>query len=82
MRLVVPEALELAWQVACEGTPAAGAALTVTDVPPAARCCVCGRKVEPTIDNYLCPGCNEADVEICAGDDNVLKTVTCRTGEG
>ncbi len=82
MRLVVPEALELAWQVACEGTAAEGARITITETPLAARCRSCGRTFEPTIDDYLCPDCNEADVEILAGNDIVLKTVTCRGAEG
>jgi len=82
MRLVVPEALELAWQAACEGTAAEGASITITEVPLAARCRSCGRTFDPEIDNYLCPDCNEADVEICAGNDIVLKTVTCRSKEG
>ncbi len=82
LRLVVPEALEMAWQVVCEGTAAEGARLCITETRPAARCRLCGRTYEPTIDDYLCPGCNKADMEICGGNDIVLKAVTCRGDEG
>jgi len=82
MRLVVPEALEMAWQVVCEGTIAQGARLSVTEMPLSARCRLCGRTYEPSIDNYQCPQCNEADMDICAGNDIILKTVTCRLCEG
>ena len=77
MRLVVPEALEMAWQVISEGTIAAGAELAVVEMPMEARCRRCGWEFAPQIDNYLCPGCGLADVEILAGDDIILKSVVC-----
>jgi len=77
MRLVVPEALEMAWQVVSEGTIAAGAELAVVETPMEARCRRCGRQFAPRIDNYLCPGCGLADVDILAGDDIILKSVVC-----
>jgi hydrogenase nickel incorporation protein HypA/HybF len=82
MRLVVPEVLELAWQVAAEGTLAEGARLKMTDVPIQAKCRDCGRAFAAEIGNFLCPGCGQADVEIVAGDDIILKTVVCRDEEG
>jgi hydrogenase nickel incorporation protein HypA/HybF len=77
MRLVVPEALEMAWQVVSEGTIAAGAELAVVEMPMEARCRRCGRRFAPRIDNYLCPGCGLADVDILAGDDIILKSIIC-----
>lgn len=77
MRLVVPEALEMAWQVLSDGTIAAGAELAVVETPMEARCRHCGLQFAPRIDNYLCPGCGLADVDILAGDDIILKSVIC-----
>ena len=77
MRLVVPEALVMAWQVVSEGTIAAGAELAIVEMPMEARCRRCGRQFAPRIDSYLCPGCGLADVEILAGDDIILKSVVC-----
>ena len=82
MRLVVPEALEMAWQVVSEGTIAAGAELAVVETPMEARCRRCGRRFAPRIDNYLCPDCGLADVDILAGDDIILKSVVCETDGG
>ena len=81
MRLVVPEALVMAWQVISEGTIAAGAELAVVETPMQARCRQCGREFAPQIDNYLCPGCGQADVDIFAGDDIILKAVVCERDE-
>src|SRR5690242_17188302 len=39
---VVKDALEFAWETACEGTTIAGAKLIVEDVPVVMRCPQCG----------------------------------------
>ncbi len=77
MRLVVPEAMRMAWEVISEGTIAADSELIVTEVPMEARCRKCGRQFAPQINDYLCPDCGQADVDIVAGDDIILKSVVC-----
>lgn len=79
MRLVVPEALELAFTCVSEGTIAEGAKLSIVEVAMRAECRSCGRQFSPEIDVYLCPGCGEADARIIAGNDMILKSLTCRT---
>ena len=81
MRLVVPEALETAWEVLVEGTPAAGSRLKMVEVPIRATCRQCGRAYEAEVGSFACPACGQADVEIVTGDDIILKSVICRTGE-
>ncbi len=82
LRQVVPEALELAWQVISEGTAAEAATLKLTEVEPSARCRQCGRKFGAEIDSFLCPGCGQADVDIVAGNDIILKSLTCTCDQG
>ena len=77
MRQVVAEALRTAFEVISEGTPAQGAAMKVIETAIKATCRGCGCGFEPTIDNCLCPQCKKADVEITAGNDIVLKSVSC-----
>jgi hydrogenase nickel incorporation protein HypA/HybF len=76
LRGVVPEALELAWRGVCEGTVAAGASLKLTVTPAEARCRACGRTFRPEVDRYVCDDCNEADVDLLAGNDIVLTSVS------
>ncbi len=71
-RLVVPEALELAFQAASEETLAAGARLDLTEVAIRARCQACGNEYDAEIDDYTCPSCGRAQAELIAGDDIVL----------
>ena len=81
MRMIVPEALRMAWSFAAEGTPAEGAELAVTEVPLKGRCRDCGTEFAPGIDTYLCPGCDKADVEIVEGNDILLRSVVCRRAD-
>lgn len=79
LRQVVPEALELAFLAASEGTPAAGAVLTIVEQPIVARCRACRQSFQAAIDNYLCPSCCTADVDVLQGQDVVLQSVTLET---
>lgn len=77
---IVPEALTLGFAAQSAGTAAEGAALKVTEEPVRARCRDCRAEFAAAIDDYRCPTCRRADVELVAGRDIVLKTVVCETG--
>jgi hydrogenase nickel incorporation protein HypA/HybF len=77
MRLVVPEALGEAFKLLAEGTPAEGARFNQVEVPLRATCRHCQRPFEPRLDNFLCPGCGQAEVDIVGGNDIILKSVVC-----
>lgn len=72
MRGVVPEALDLAFAEVTHGTVAQGAKLTLEITPAKACCRVCGERFTPTVDSFLCPQCNQADVEIIEGNEILL----------
>jgi hydrogenase nickel incorporation protein HypA/HybF len=75
MRGVVPEALDMAFSEASRGTVADGATLELTIVPTKARCRQCGQAFQPTVDSFLCPACEHADVEFIEGNDIVLSSI-------
>jgi len=62
--------------VLSDGTCAAGARLVQTERKADAECRACGHRFEPSIDDYLCPRCDRADVEIVAGRDIILSSLT------
>jgi hydrogenase nickel incorporation protein HypA/HybF len=76
LRLIVPEALRAAWQAVREGTPAAAASLEMTEVAARARCRKCGHEYRPEWPVFLCPACEQASVEILAGEELVLEEIT------
>ena len=76
LMLVVPEAMELAFEAVCDGTIATGAKLTFLDVPARARCRACGREYALAVDHYQCPRCGKAEAQIIAGRDLILKTLS------
>ena len=76
LRGIVPEALDIAFESASEGTVAEGAELTLEILPPKAKCRQCGNKFEPGIDTFYCRVCNHADVDIIGGNEIMLTSVT------
>lgn len=81
MRLVQEEALQMSFQAAREGTPAANARLIVTEEAVAAVCNLCGGRFAPELDNFICPTCGEANVRVVAGNDIILKSLVCQTND-
>ena len=81
MQLVVPEALQMAFEAACEGTPVEGAELALEEVPIRARCLSCGHEFTASVEAFACPSCDQADVDIIEGNDIILTSVTCETEE-
>ena len=77
MRQVVPEALQWAFAAASAGTVADGATLTVSEQGVTGRCRHCGQQFAAQIDDYRCPQCSVADVEVLTGQDIVLESVMC-----
>lgn len=75
IRQVIPEIMETAWQSVIADTIAQGSQLQITEIPAKAKCRKCGLEFKPQIDNYLCPSCVLADVEILEGDEIILKSV-------
>lgn len=79
LRGIVPEALDIAFASAAEGTLAEGASIELQVVPTRARCRSCGREFEPTTDAFLCPQCRLADVDLLSGNEIVLLSVQGRS---
>ncbi|MGW6333436.1 hydrogenase maturation nickel metallochaperone HypA/HybF [Nocardia rhamnosiphila] len=71
---VVPDALRFAFDIAAEGTVAAGAGLDIRCVPGAVHCRDCGADSTLTDLLLLCP-CGSADVAIEAGRELRIRSM-------
>lgn len=65
---VIPDAMTFCFELATQGTVAAGASLEVDMRPGEARCRSCGASFELNDLILLCP-CGSADVDVIAGRD-------------
>ena len=83
MQQVVPEALDLAFEVASKDSLAEGAELILTTEKAVALCRVCDCRFEPDIAqlSFRCPRCQKADVQIVAGNQITLKSLECEQPE-
>lgn len=81
LQQVVPEALEMAFAAAAEGTPAEGARLAIVERPARAECRACRQQFAAGVGHYLCPACQQADVTILEGNDVILSSITCEVDD-
>ena len=72
---VVPEALEFGFGALAEGTPAAGACLTIKVVPLTGRCRECGYKDRLNRYRFVCGKCGSFAVEIVSGRELTVESV-------
>ena len=72
---VEPGLLQRAYEVAREGTLAAGATLTIEDSPVRVRCTRCGSESGATPQRLLCATCGDWRTEVVAGDELLLMSI-------
>jgi hydrogenase nickel incorporation protein HypA/HybF len=81
LRQVVPESLEFYFGIVTRGTPAEGAALEVEYVAALLRCEDCGTEWSPEFAAFRCPGCAGAEVEVRAGNEFNVESITVEEEE-
>ncbi|MFH2001426.1 MAG: hydrogenase maturation nickel metallochaperone HypA [Planctomycetota bacterium] len=81
LQMIVPDALDLAFQVLSKDTLAEGAVLRLVEVPLKAECRTCSRLFTATIESFQCPSCGQADAEIVMGREIILKSITGQVDE-
>ncbi|MCW3069947.1 MAG: hydrogenase nickel insertion protein HypA [Solirubrobacterales bacterium] len=69
LRQVVPDSLQFAFQLVCQGTALDGAELVIAHIPAAGRCRDCG--AESVLDGFplRCAPCGGLDLDVIAGDE-------------
>jgi hydrogenase nickel incorporation protein HypA/HybF len=75
LRQVVRSALEFAFEIASQGTPAEGAELRLTAVAPVVLCGVCGRETEALELPLACRECGGFDVAVLAGEELEVESI-------
>lgn len=68
-------ALRFAWQVLTAGTAAAGAAMTVEEIPIRARCNFCECEFNPDPEDFTCPLCAGNEPQLIGGRELDLKSI-------
>jgi hydrogenase nickel incorporation protein HypA/HybF len=65
---VSADALRFAWDLAADGTVAAGASLVIEDVPAAVHCPACQQECTlPDVQDRRCPVCGTLAAEVVRG---------------
>lgn len=64
---VVPASLTFCFDIATQGTPLAGAKLSIEEAPIVARCKSCGNEWTITTPDFICGKCQSGQVDILSG---------------
>jgi hydrogenase nickel incorporation protein HypA/HybF len=73
---VVPDALQFAWDLACENTRLEGSKLVIQHVPAKIWCNSCqSEAILPVVNQMLCPRCGKPTVRIVAGRELEIHSV-------
>ncbi len=78
---VDPDALTLAFPLAAEETPLAGAELTIERVAASVRCAACGAVSTPEAPFVYCVKCGSRDVTIETGRELYIRSAEIETEE-
>ncbi|MFH2138718.1 MAG: hydrogenase maturation nickel metallochaperone HypA [Candidatus Omnitrophota bacterium] len=79
LKQIVPEIMQTAFEAVKKETIAEKAQLKIIEIPALVRCKICDNSFEPKIDDFLCPECRMAEIEILQGDGIILKTISGQT---
>jgi hydrogenase nickel incorporation protein HypA/HybF len=80
LRMVVPELLETAFEMASRGSLAEGARMEIVPVPVVARCRACDAHAEVQDWVFTCPGCGSGDTFLESGRELDLVELTGEEG--
>lgn len=76
LRQVVPASLEFYLELVSRETVCEGARLELELVPARLRCTPCGEEWELESPPFRCPGCAGSDVEVIAGNEFEVESIT------
>jgi hydrogenase nickel incorporation protein HypA/HybF len=70
---VLPDAIRFCFEICAAGTPAAGAALEIDEIPGRGRCEACAQDVPLQALVGRCPSCGTANLTLIAGQELNIK---------
>jgi hydrogenase nickel incorporation protein HypA/HybF len=82
LRQVVPSALEFAFELVTQGTPAEGAELGLVQVPAAVRCRDCETESEQDAFPLCCAACGGFAVDVVRGEELMVDSLEVEPMEG
>jgi len=79
---VEPQALELAFPLAAEGTLLQAAQLTIEETAARMHCAGCGAVTEPRFPCFVCELCGSSKVDVKGGDELLIQSVELNLPDG
>jgi hydrogenase nickel incorporation protein HypA/HybF len=77
---VTRESLQFCFELAAQDTPAAGAVLTLEELPARLRCRACGAEAEARGAPFQCPACGSFDQRVLSGEELLVDAIELESG--
>jgi hydrogenase nickel incorporation protein HypA/HybF len=77
----VDESVQFYWDIISEGTPAAGARLHFQRVAAEMQCADCGQQYRLREDQFVCPTCGGANIQLLCGNEFYLDSIEVKPVE-
>ena len=81
LQQIVPDSLQLAYEILTRETAAEGSALELDEVPIKCECRQCGWEGEINDRLFLCHDCGSAEVNVVAGNELYLESLEIEEDE-
>ncbi|HSW57047.1 MAG TPA: hydrogenase maturation nickel metallochaperone HypA [Dehalococcoidales bacterium] len=72
---VLDNSVQFYFDFISQGTPAEGARLVFRRIPIGARCRRCSTEFSPSGDNWKCPQCLDAGIDIISGNEFFMESI-------
>lgn len=73
---VIEDSLQFCWELATEGSPLAGAALVIHQLPVVVHCDACGADAEiEGVQSFRCPRCGELAADLRQGRELEIDSI-------
>jgi len=73
---VIQDSLQFCWELATEGSPAAGATLVIDTLPVIVHCEACGQDSQlDGVQNFRCPRCGEIAADLRQGRELEIESI-------
>lgn len=72
---IIDDSIQFYWDIISQDTIAEGAVLHFRRIPTRMMCRSCGHQFAPTGEDFACPECRSAQIQIIAGDEFFLESI-------
>ena len=72
---LMPECIQVYFDMCSKGTKAEGAVLKIEKIPICFKCNICGTECDAAERKYKCPNCGSKDIKVISGNEFLIDSM-------